>query len=54
MNWYLGISGIVFAFLFLVWTAKDWKNLTFKTVFFILMMWSAFLNLQVLGYVVKL
>ena len=54
MNWYLGISGIVFTILFVIWTKNGLVNFVIKLGFLALMLWSTFLNLQALGYIVKL
>lgn len=53
MNWYIAISGILFTFLWFVWSSKGWYNLSLKFAFFAMTVWSTFLNLQALGWVVK-
>lgn len=53
MNWYLGISGLLFVFLFLVWSGKGWQNFLLKAAFFLMAAWSTVLNLAAVGWIVK-
>ena len=53
MNWYIMVSGIVFALLWLIWSSKTWLNTIIKIVFFVLTAWSAVLNFQAFGWIVK-
>jgi hypothetical protein len=53
INWYLAVSGMIFAFLWFIWSTKSWANLLVKFVLFAMTAWSIFLTLQSLGYIVK-
>ena len=48
------ISTVVFAMLFVVWSGKNWSNISLKMMFFGLAASGAFVSLQHLGYLVKL
>lgn len=52
-NWYMAISTIAFAFLFIVWTGRDWGNLFIKLVLLFLLGVGFVCNWANLGIIVK-
>lgn len=54
INWYLAISGMIFAVLLLAWSTRGWRNFLIKILLFAMTVWSTFLNMAALGWVVKI
>jgi hypothetical protein len=52
-NLYFIVSGMIFTYLLVRWSTRGWLNISVKIGFFVMTMWSAFLYLHALGWIIK-
>jgi hypothetical protein len=53
INWYFAVSGMIFTYFLVRWSTRGWLNIVVKIGLFAMTMWSTFLNLHALGWIVK-
>lgn len=53
INWYLGISTVAFTCLFAIWSTSNTQNQLIKISLFFLAAFGFLLNLEALGYLIK-